>query len=272
MWARWLAGQQGVRFTRKEGKNIVNVMKNILFFFLMAALVPSVFAEKMTVRQFLMINSGDWKQISKDTFYHHLDMANVQETVKAVAQGHQPWRMSPVNLILAETGIEADRNQNASVTLRTDNVDFQTYEVEYSGEHFSIDLYESEKVYFPIAISFSEVNAVLSKKDVSSKLFGVVSRLDFPGRPNYQSIRDGDEPETYWILTLEQPTNFEGKDKGEPQEFNIQEVQLFLNEKQYLKFRGLLGVHVGVSGTYFHGTTGHHRTKVLFEVQEMEKL
>lgn len=33
-------------------------------------------------------------------------------------------------------------------------------------------------------------------------LVGKVWRETFPGRPNYQSIEDGDEPETVWALTL----------------------------------------------------------------------
>ena len=34
---------------------------------------------------------------------------------------------------------------------------------------------------------------------------GKISRETFPGPPNYESIDDGDTPETYWILTINTP-------------------------------------------------------------------
>ena len=43
------------------------------------------------------------------------------------------------------------------------------------------------------------------KEDQSVSFTGKVSRETFPGRPNYESIDNGDEPETYWILTINKP-------------------------------------------------------------------
>lgn len=36
-------------------------------------------------------------------------------------------------------------------------------------------------------------------------LKGVLTRRTFPGPPNYESIRKGDRPETYWLIELAQP-------------------------------------------------------------------
>jgi len=36
-------------------------------------------------------------------------------------------------------------------------------------------------------------------------LTGKIIRKTFPGRPNYESIKAGDEPETYWILISDKP-------------------------------------------------------------------
>src|SRR4051812_46815684 len=36
-------------------------------------------------------------------------------------------------------------------------------------------------------------------------LSGVIRRQVFPGRPNYEDVSKGDEPEVYWILELSTP-------------------------------------------------------------------
>jgi hypothetical protein len=37
------------------------------------------------------------------------------------------------------------------------------------------------------------------------RLSGVLVRETYPGRPNYESIKKGDETETIWVLRLKQP-------------------------------------------------------------------
>jgi hypothetical protein len=34
------------------------------------------------------------------------------------------------------------------------------------------------------------------------QLIGTISKKTFPGPPNYESIKKGDKPETYWVLDL----------------------------------------------------------------------
>lgn len=69
-------------------------------------------------------------------------------------------------------------------------------------------------------------------------LKGKMIRQTFAGPPNYESIKKGDSPETYWILQLTSPICV----NGEEAETNVSDIQLvFLDGKQYVRYRGLLG-------------------------------
>lgn len=102
-------------------------------------------------------------------------------------------------------------------------------------------------------------------------LRGKVKRVVFPGRPNYESIKDGDEPERYWVLYLPDPICVQGDEKDDPNsetENGVIEIQLII--KNYDKYRHLLGKTVSISGTLMHAITGHHHTTVLLEVSDMK--
>src|SRR5215831_8689740 len=71
----------------------------------------------------------------------------------------------------------------------------------------------------------------LSYEPTVVKLTGTIISRTFPGPPNYESIKDGDGPETYWLLVLRRPVCV---DQGKPGEFNeakkgIRRIQLAFN-------------------------------------------
>ena len=103
------------------------------------------------------------------------------------------------------------------------------------------------------------------------KVVGVIERDTFPGRPNYESIKNGDKSEVYWILKLSKSVYVIGKpnDDLNVSENDITEIQLVLTEEQYNVYRKLIGKKVIVSGTLFHSISAHHKTTVLISVVKM---
>jgi len=103
-------------------------------------------------------------------------------------------------------------------------------------------------------------------------LSGTISKKTFPGPPNYESIKKGDKPETYWILHLDTPTctTASGDNAAES---NVTDLQLILSAKDYAQYKQLVGqkVPVLVIGKLMHAITGHHHTPVLMEVKVVVK-
>ena len=106
----------------------------------------------------------------------------------------------------------------------------------------------------------------LSYEPATVTLEGKITRRAFAGPPNYESIKEGDTPETYWILRLTKPICVNADENmpgGEEPEKNVYNIQLLLSDEQYARYKGLLGKRVAVSGRLFHAITGHHHTNVL---------
>jgi hypothetical protein len=119
-------------------------------------------------------------------------------------------------------------------------------------------------LFLPAAYASAQ-DCLSYERDVN--LTGTISKKTFPGPPNYESIKKGDKPETYWILHLEKPacTTASGDSDAEP---NVTDLQLILTGKQYALYRKYVGgkVTVTVQGQLSHAITGHHHTPVLMEV------
>jgi len=103
---------------------------------------------------------------------------------------------------------------------------------------------------------------------------GSVSRETFPGRPNYASIDDGDEPETVWILTVDTPNCVVGEslEDGKPYEVarSTRRFQLvFADSAAYERYKGLVENRARVRGELFTAHTGHHHTKALIQIKEI---
>jgi hypothetical protein len=104
------------------------------------------------------------------------------------------------------------------------------------------------------------------------RLTGTISKKTFPGPPNYESVRRGDEPETYWILHLVSPVCTTASPDNDA-ESGVMDIQLILTPKQYALYRKFVGrrAHVMVTGKLSHAITGHHHTQVLLEVTGISK-
>ena len=106
----------------------------------------------------------------------------------------------------------------------------------------------------------------------SVTLQGEITRKTFAGRPNFESIEDGDEPETYWILHVTQPVCVDGDQNipnGDITENDVTDIQLILDEKQYATYKELPGKSVSVTGKLLHAISGHHHTNLLMKVAEI---
>jgi len=107
-------------------------------------------------------------------------------------------------------------------------------------------------------------------------LSGLLERATFPGRPDYESIADGDEEETVWLLKLDTPVCLEGSidlsgEVDDEQRNGVRRVQLvFEDGKQYAKFRHLVGHRVRVRGALFGSHTGHHHAPILLHVGKLQ--
>ena len=103
-------------------------------------------------------------------------------------------------------------------------------------------------------------------------LKGTIYAKDFPGPPNYESIRRGDERMRYWIFRLNNPICVEGDDFDHSRVANVRELQLvFMDESFYPRYRRYVRRHARfqVVGSLFHQQTGHHVTKILITVKSL---
>lgn len=115
-------------------------------------------------------------------------------------------------------------------------------------------------------------------------LIGKIVPQTFPGPPEYTSVAKGDEPEREWILHLRTPIEVDAdksSEQNKENEKNIREVQLvFLDggklktpENKYKTWKPFTrkGVTVSATGTLFHALTGHHHTKILMNVEDLQR-
>jgi hypothetical protein len=123
-------------------------------------------------------------------------------------------------------------------------------------------------------ISLPVLPECLQYEPASTNLCGKIVRLTYPGPPNYESIKAGDLPETYWYLFLDNAVCVEGApgDDVNVGEKSVKEIQLVLSDKQYQDYKGLIGKRACVAGSLFHAITGHHHRAVLITVKEMKAI
>jgi Domain of unknown function (DUF4431) len=102
-------------------------------------------------------------------------------------------------------------------------------------------------------------------------LSGVIVRETYPGPPNFESVANGDEPRTIWVLKLDKAICVLASDDVNVKEDNEKEIQLVLNAEQYKRYRSLLGQKVTASGTLFHAITGYHHKRLLLKTDKMRR-
>lgn len=93
-------------------------------------------------------------------------------------------------------------------------------------------------------------------------LTGTLLRITWPGPPHYESVEQGDEPETYWALKSDKPVCAnDAPDWGDEKL-----LQLTVDPAMYKTHRNLIDQHVRVSGTLLYAETGHHHTPMMIGV------
>jgi hypothetical protein len=106
----------------------------------------------------------------------------------------------------------------------------------------------------------------LSYEPAQVTLVGTLTSRTFPGPPDYRNIARGDQPETVFILTLDEPICVSGDPSSRlnsKSHSRVTEVQLVTRS---LNPRRLLNKQVRASGSFFSAHTGHHRTPVVLTV------
>lgn len=102
-------------------------------------------------------------------------------------------------------------------------------------------------------------------------LSGNLQKEVFPGAPNFESIEDGDTPETYYILHLSTSICVSpSQDEVNSFESDVYKVQLALQPSQDQALKSKLGSSIALTGTLFHQISGHHHTKVLMTVSDIK--
>lgn len=108
-----------------------------------------------------------------------------------------------------------------------------------------------------------------------TEMTGTLFTVTAYGPPGYGEDSEADKLETVPVLRLDHSLCVDEApaDGGfSPAEKDVTAVQLVYSESG-VKFRPhLVGRHVSVSGTLFHGASGHHRTVVLVAVTEQRDM
>ena len=105
------------------------------------------------------------------------------------------------------------------------------------------------------------------------ELSGTIERQTFPGRPGYESIKNGDEVERGFYLRLTSPINVDflknNSDGNAEPEKNTGVIQLTWNAKNPERvLRKAAGKNVILKGHQIHGYNGHHHAQVLMWVDQ----
>lgn len=121
-------------------------------------------------------------------------------------------------------------------------------------------------IFLFIAIAFAHSTSFSAefclKENASIQWQGKIHRTTFPGPPNYENIKKGDKPETYWILEIPTPVCIEN-------EKSLSKFQLIIDPIIYKNKNLLLKEKVKVEGSLTPQITGHHHTPFLIDVKSI---
>lgn len=123
--------------------------------------------------------------------------------------------------------------------------------------------------FFSSSVMAESLGECLTYEKVTVQLTGKIVIRTFPGRPNYESIQQGDEPEKPWFLRLPKPIcmKADSDDEFNVAEAKVSEIHLVLRQEQYRKLRTIMRKGpVTLSGTLFHSFNAHHHAPVLMRV------
>jgi hypothetical protein len=128
-----------------------------------------------------------------------------------------------------------------------------------------------------ISLNIYAANLQIHYEPSVVELTGRLKRETFPGAPNYESIKNGDKIETHYYLTLDQKidviknANDKSTNINDESVMDVSVLQLVIgNDSDWatLKKAGV-GSRVKIKGTIFKRHTGHHHSRVLFEVRNI---
>jgi hypothetical protein len=93
------------------------------------------------------------------------------------------------------------------------------------------------------------------------------------GPPNYGENPDTDEKLKVPFLLLSKPVSVHGDSKNELNSESVRDInEIQLIFRSGSEYKNLTGRRVVVTGTLFHGISGHHYTLVLMNVQKIHEL
>lgn len=144
------------------------------------------------------------------------------------------------------------------------------------SEYSLLKLFIEHRLRCAFALLFATAHAACAQPQSclrydpeSVTLTGKLHRETFPGRPNFESILNGDEAETGFYLALNSPICTVG-DSGANREghVDVREIQLLLNQDQYSRLKPSLGQTIALHGQLFSAYTGHHHALILMRVTD----
>lgn len=122
--------------------------------------------------------------------------------------------------------------------------------------------------------AFAAASQCLEYAPAVVTLTGTITRQMGYGPPGFGEDPAHDAKERYWRLDLEKPicTNGSGKDDPNMQaEKNIRHLEIvYMNG--YPTGGNWVGHRVSITGTLFHGFTGHHHTRVLITADKTARI
>jgi hypothetical protein len=131
----------------------------------------------------------------------------------------------------------------------------------------------SDQVALAAANDSSAGGGCLSYSPALVTLTGTITPKTFPGKPNFESVEKGDEPETVWILTLSSPAcvnEQKVEDHTLEGHADVRDLQLLIDDQQkYDTYRPLLGRTVSVTGTLDEAVSLHNHTPVMLSVRDL---
>lgn len=111
----------------------------------------------------------------------------------------------------------------------------------------------------------ADTHECLAYQPAIVSLSGMLERRVYPGRPNFESLEEGDEPETGFYLVLPKPVCFGGGAgaDGASMVAGVTLVQLNLEPAQFEELRPHLGEVISVRGGVHESFSGHHHAPVV---------
>ena len=119
-------------------------------------------------------------------------------------------------------------------------------------------------------------NPVFHYEPENVKLSGTVEQQTFPGLPNYENIKTGDEAEKGWYLRLDRPIDVVASkkdvDPNAETEKDVKVMHLAFNpDASGAVVMKKVGEKVILSGHLIHRISGHQHSRVLMWVDEVRE-